>query len=63
MGDPGRLSPDDSDRLSDVKLRLVCKSGDGCMANRLNTDRRLKRNKYNSTILIKNEHRILQCLE
>lgn len=40
MGDPGRLSPDDSDRLSDEKLRLVCKSGEGCMANRLNTDRR-----------------------
>lgn len=48
MGDPGRLSPDDSERVSEVKLRLVCKSGEGCIAKRLNTDRRLERNKYPS---------------
>lgn len=48
MGDPGRLSPDDSERFREVKLRLVCKSGEGCMAKRLNTDRRLERNKYHS---------------
>lgn len=45
MGDPGRLSPEDSDRFKEVKLRLVWRSGEGCMAKRLNTDRRLVRKK------------------
>lgn len=43
MGDPGKLSPEDSDRFKEVKLRLVWSSGEGCMAKRLNTDRRLAR--------------------
>lgn len=41
VGDPGRLSPEDSERFSEEKLRLVCKSGEGCMAKRLKTERRL----------------------
>ncbi len=45
VGDPGRLSPEDSERFSEEKLRLVCKSGEGCMAKRLNTERRLERKK------------------
>lgn len=45
VGDPGRLSPEDRERFSEEKLRLVCKSGEGCMAKRLNTERRLERKK------------------
>lgn len=41
VGEPGRLSPDDSEWLSDVKLRLVWSRGDGCMAKRRKSDRRL----------------------
>lgn len=42
VGEPGRLSPEDRERLREVKLRLVCSRGEGCMAKRLNTDLRLQ---------------------
>ena len=41
VGDPGRLSPEDSERFREEKLRLVWSRGEGCMAKRRNTDRRL----------------------
>lgn len=38
MGDPGRLSPDDSDRFKQEKLRLVWSKGEGCLASFLKRD-------------------------
>lgn len=45
VGEPGRLSPDDSEWLREEKLRLVCRRGEGCMAKRLKRERRLEKNK------------------
>lgn len=38
VGDPGRLSPDDSDRFRQEKLRLVWSNGEGCLASFLKRD-------------------------
>lgn len=59
VGDPGRLSPEDSERFSEEKLRLVCKSGEGCMAKRLNTERRLERKKK---LKLKKTHWMMKLL-
>ncbi len=45
VGEPGRLSPDDSEWFREEKLRLVCRRGDGCMAKRLKRERRLEEGK------------------
>lgn len=42
VGEPGRLSPDEREWFRDEKLRLVCRRGEGCIAKRLNRERRLK---------------------
>lgn len=42
VGEPGRLSPEDSEWFRDEKLRLVCRRGEGCMAKRLKRERRLE---------------------
>lgn len=41
VGEPGRLSPEDSERLREEKLLLVCRRGEGCMVKRRSSDRRL----------------------
>lgn len=38
VGEPGRLSPDDRDRLRQEKLLLVWSKGDGCLASFLKRD-------------------------
>lgn len=45
VGEPGRLSPEDREWLREEKLRLVCRSGDGCMAKRRKRERRLQNTK------------------
>lgn len=42
VGEPGRLSPEDSEWFREEKLRLVCRRGDGCMAKRRKRERRLE---------------------
>lgn len=49
VGEPGRLSPDDREWLREEKLRLVCRRGEGCMAKRLNRERRLEKNSDTKT--------------
>ena len=50
VGDPGRLSPEERERFREEKLRLVWSRGEGCMAKRRNTDRRLGNRKRHAQV-------------
>lgn len=55
MGDPGRLSPDDSDRFKQEKLRLVWSKGEGCLASFLKRDLLLERKQEENDQILRSE--------